>query len=470
MGLSHVLPQHVLKHDVQKSHFTQPDFDNFAWQVFVALNWPTKDGKVDTRRIIGQAPNAKRVWELFTDPIFILKNEANNQIRNLPVPNDSKMLYLPKKRIEKITGSDDSSNDPQNDQQAGSSWPLIDQNKNFAVYEIRINDKETAYITSNHLTDYKALRDFKNPIVFPVGSLEVKAAWRILPPDTPDKIRQRYHVRKALIAVSKDNSSTGAAFQIEATVGLVGLHIAYKITGQPKWIWATFEQVDNYAVPASLGFKPTFSTAEGEQIDANRQPTPAPPNRGNYLWSPTLPTASAYTPTQVAQCPNEIALPSAMNAKWQKRLAGVPGVENSPWQYYRLNGVQWFDGPNLLPKNTDRIAISRNSVLETYLLGDQTIASQIPAVGPINAGPTFKPPNSTLADTIVATINAGSPNANDPQKGTGPNTWSSCVLCHQMALYQWGTDKVQDVVMTDYSFVFRSYLPPGGEPKKKTGQ
>jgi hypothetical protein len=35
-----------------------------------------------------------------------------------------------------------------------------------------------------------------------------------------------------------------------------------------------------------------------------------------------------------------------------------------------------------------------------------------------------------------------------------------------MALYQYGQDKVRDIVMTDYSFVFRSYLPPGGETQK----
>jgi hypothetical protein len=465
--LSPALPYDVMKTAVKRPGFTQADFDNFAWQVFVALNWPTKNGRVDRQHLIGQAPEAPRIWELFTDPITILKNEANNQILNVSVPNDSKLLYLSRKRIERITGSDDSSNDPQNDQQAGSAWPLIDQNKNFAVYEIRINDKETIYITSNHLTDYKKLKDYKKPIVFPAGSLEVKAAWRILPDNTPDNIKQRYHVRKAVIAVTKDISSTGAAFQTKATVGLVGLHIAYKSKSQPRWIWATFEQADNYAVPVSLGFKPTFSTGSADQNDANRQPTPAPPLKGEYLWSPPpLPTANTYTPTQVARCPNEIALPSAVNAKWQGLLAGVPGVENSPWQYYRLNAVQWFDGPKLFPKNQDGIAISRNSVLETYLLGNQTIASQIPAVGPINAGPTVFPPNSTLADTIVATIVPGQPNANDPKTGTGPNTWSSCVLCHQMALYQYGQDKQRDVVMTDYSFVFRSYLPPGGETQK----
>lgn len=468
--ISPALPSDVTRTGVKKPTLAQTDFDNFAWQAFVALNWPTKDGKVDTGHIIGQAPQAPRVWELFTDPITILKNEANNQILSLSVPNDSKLLYLPRKRIEKITGSDDSANDPQNDQQAGSGWPLIDQNKNFAVYEIRINDKETTYITSNHLTDYKRLRDYKKPIVFPAGSLEVKAAWRIFPDNTPDQIKQRYHVRKAVMAITKDNSSTGAAFQIKALVGLVGLHIAYKTKSQPRWIWATFEQVDNYAVPASLGFKPTFSTGAGDPNVANRQPTLAPAPHTNYLWSPTQPYAANYTPTQAARCPNEVALPSAVNAKWQKLLAGVPRVENSPWQYYQLNAVQWFDGPRLFPKNQDEIAISRNSVLETYLLGDQTIASQIPAVGPINAGPTVFPPNSTLADTIVATIVAGAPTATDPKKGTGPNTWSSCVLCHQMALYQWGTDKVHDVVMTDYSFVFRSYLPPGGAPKEKKSQ
>ena len=459
MKLSPALPADVMKTGVKKSDFTQADFDNFAWQVFVALNWPTKAGHVDTQRIIGQAPQAARVWELFTDPMTILQNDENNQILSLSVPKESKLLYLPKKRIEKLTGSDYNADEPQNDLQAGSNWPLIDQNRNYAIYEIRINDTETNYITSNGLTSHKGLKDYKRPIVFPAGSIEVKAAWRILPGDTPQKIKQRYHVRKALIAISKENSATGAAFQIEATVGLVGLHITYKTKSQPRWVWATFEQVDNYEVPASLGFKPTFSNGEADPADANKQPMPAPPKNGKYLWSPTLPTAGKYTPTQVARCPNEVELPSAVNAKWQKLLASVPGVENSLWQYYRLNAVQWFDGPTLLPKNNDKVAVSRNSVLETYLLGDQTIASQVPAVGPVNDDPNIQIPNSTLADTIIATINAGSANAQNTY------TWSSCVLCHQMALYQYGTKR--EVVMTDYSFVFKSYLPLGAAQQKR---
>jgi hypothetical protein len=466
--LSPVLPADVIKIGLQQTGFTQADLDNFAWQVFVALNWPTRDGKVDTQKIIGQAPQATRVWELFTDPITILKNDANNQILKLSVPKGSKLLYLPTKRIEKIRGSYYNSAETQNNLQAASNWPLIDQNQNYAVYEIRINDIETKYIVSNRLTTPDGLQNYKKPIIFPVGSIEVKAAWRILPDNTGNEIKQRYHVRKALISISQEYSATGKAFQLEATVGLVGLHIVCKTRSQPKWVWATFEQVDNYSVPASLGFKPTFSTGEGEQGQANRQPIPAPAKGEHYKWSPTLPTAGQYTPTQVAQCPNEVALPSATNTKWQKLLASVPEVANSPWQYYRLNAVQWFDGSTLLPKNEYGVAVSRNSVLETYLIGNQTIASQVPAVGPVNNDPDItKASNSTLVDTINATIAAAQKHA---KQETGVYTWSSCVLCHQMALYQYGSDGKSDFVMTDYSFVFKSYLPSGGNAQKQSNQ
>ena len=100
--------------------------------------------------------------------------------------------------------------------------------------------------------------------------------------------------------------------------------------------------------------------------------------------------------------------------------------------------------------------------METFLLGDQTIASQVPAVGPTNADPDITHPNTTLADVIIATVVASS----TPEK-TGPYTWSSCILCHEMAQYQFGPDAKNDNVMTDYSFVFRSYLPAGGSSVSK---
>ena len=40
----------------------QTSFDNFAWRVFVALNWPANaDGGPDLKAVIGQRPGAPRV-------------------------------------------------------------------------------------------------------------------------------------------------------------------------------------------------------------------------------------------------------------------------------------------------------------------------------------------------------------------------------------------------------------------------
>lgn len=452
----------------------QTSFDNFAWQVFVALNWPAlADGSPDLKAVIGQRPGAPRVWERYTDPNDIFYDGACKQLRGGKKAGGDKQLYLPAKRIEKVSASDDT--------QAASNWPLVDQAHNFAVYEILINDTEANYICTGGLTSASQIGKFvndKKTINFPFGSIEIKAAWRLFPPETPPAVRARYHTREATITIPKDQPAgqpgSGAPRPVRGTlngtVGLVGLHIAYKIQNQPKWIWATFEHVDNYKVDYKPlpGLKPTFNSGAPPPPSPNlnnRRPLrtkPAPdPAPAAYTWSLTQPTAGDYTTTEVARCPNEIA-PSAVNAQWQQKLADAPGVTNSPWQYYRLNSVQWFDANDRLqPRNKDGVPVLRNSVLETYLLGDQTLASQVPAVGPVTSDPVFPPAQSTLTDTIVATIDAGK----YPQTNTGSNTWSSCVLCHQMALYRYGVKncEVQDV-MTDHSFVFRSFLPQATKP------
>jgi hypothetical protein len=47
---------------------TQRPFDNFSWQLFVALNWPAdKDGNPSPKPI-GSDPTAPRVWEFYPTP------------------------------------------------------------------------------------------------------------------------------------------------------------------------------------------------------------------------------------------------------------------------------------------------------------------------------------------------------------------------------------------------------------------
>jgi len=429
---------------------TQDTLDAFSWQLFVALNWPTRNGQADRASTIGQAPTTPRVWEFYTDPIDLF--QSSSLCPGEKPSADTKLLRMSRDKTGAVDGLD---------VQAGSGWPLVDQSRNFALVEIAVNDVHKAYITANGLTTPLGIQRHAqtSAIVFPNQSMEVKAAWRLFPAATDPQTLARYYTRKAVICVSKEQSRTGQPLRIEGTVGLVGLHIVYKTGSQRRWIWSTFEHVDNYEIAYKPlpGLKPTFSNG-GASIDPNRQPQPPPAGGSLYQWSPAQPTAGAFSPTQVARCPNEPALPSLANTQWQAALSGVAGVQNSPWQYYRLNTTQWFDSTDRLqPKNTDGVAVARNSTLETYLLGDQTIAGQVPTIGPVNNSPVVNPPNSTLADTIVATIVA----ASTPEK-TGRYTWSSCVVCHQMAMYQYGPNGTHDVVMTDWSFVFRSNLRAGG--------
>jgi hypothetical protein len=340
-----LLPAHPS--DVATAHPTEETFDNFAWQLFVALNWPTKDGKANPAKLIGQAPEAPRVWDLFTDTTEIFHSSSLCPAQQ-PSP-DVKVLRMSRDNTGKVDGLD---------LQAGSNWPLVDQSRNFAMFEIAVNDAHKNYLTKNKLTTSEGLLKYieKSKIVFPGGSMEVKAAWRLFPANTDPQILARYHTKQAVICLSKEQSENNKDFMIEGTVGLVGLHIVYKTRTQPRWIWSTFEHVDNYEISYKPlpGLKPTFGKG-GVLLDPNRQPAPPPAKGALYKWSATQPTASSYSPTQVMRCPNEPALPVAVNSRWQAALAAVPGVPNSPWQYYRLVATQWFENspPPARPVRSD---------------------------------------------------------------------------------------------------------------------
>jgi hypothetical protein len=437
---------------VTKAGASQAAYDDFAWQLFIDLNWPARpDGKPDLSKIIGQAPEDPRVWDFFTDTTEIFHSSSLCSEQQA----SPKLKVLRMYRETTAAGLD---------VQAGSSWPLVDQNQNFAPVEVVANDVQKGYIVGNGLTTPDGLKKYieHHSIVFPQGSMEVKAAWRLFPANTDPQVLARYHTKNAVICVAGQQSESGQPYSLKGTIGLVGLHIVYKTSNQPRWIWSTFEQVDNEEISYKPlpGLKPTFSdgkSTNGCTSETNRPPSPVPASHELYKWSSTQPTAHTYSPTQAARCANETDLPAAVNAEFQKALAQVPGVPNSPWQYYRLVATQWFDShDHLQPRNSDGVAVSRNSTLETYLMGDQTIAGQVPAIGPVVFKPPYPPANSTLTDTIQATVVA----AEGP---AGPYTWSSCVVCHEMAAYQFGSDPTttKDRVLTDFSFVFRSNLTAG---------
>lgn len=478
-------------------------FNNFAWELFVALNWPARGGAANGARKIGEDlpdlkdPNRKVVWETFPDAATFM----NPQTGTPPAVGGRFHQVISNHPDEKavLIGG------PSLDTQAGSEWPLIDQEGNYAVAEIRVNNLMKNYIMGNKINTPEGLKQFPRPVKFDDGSIEVKAAWRVFPRSwltDPDKqkIMARYYVTKRTIVVGAAQDQGGRGFVIEdAPVGLVGLHLIIKTRSQPDWIWTTFEQVDNYQIDARTnppaGLNPTFNDGQSQigDVGNNRQPLLAsgqPPPHSVYFWnrpknklglddpegeytpsagyltsgSPYV-TPAQYAKTQAQLCPNEVGMtPEKVNDEWQESLP-------APWKYYKLVVSQWNTKNGPQPRNKQGIAIARNSIMETYLLGDQSLANQVPAIDILNTGtppvpPAPPPPASTLWQTIIATVNAANyrPGGLDT---TGPNTWSSCLLCHQMSHYVYydklspGTDKkvVPKVVRTDYSFLFRTYFP-----------
>lgn len=463
---------------------TQRDFDDYAWRLFVALNWPTRDGRADPKTMIGTAPGAVRVWESFTDPAAVFPHRDPRVVA--AVGGDGKHLHFVSQK-ERLGAPPEVIDDPGFSLQAASSWPLIDGYGNYAVNEIRINSTLADHIVEHRLADPAVVERLER-VVLPPGSIELKAGWRVFPPgwDERHPIARRYHVRRGTIYVTADQAESGEEFTIEnALLGLIALHVIQKTDSQPGWIWATFEQVDNHCIDYEPlpGLAPTFNAGHVKPGDgrANRPSLiratdgrgGLPGKKTGYKWRSTAPYAGDYNPTVVTRCKNEVEPPREVNAKWREALIAVS--EDTPWQYYRLAVVQWFekhrdpstgaavDG-RLAPRNSAGVAIARNSVLETFLLGGQTLAAQVPAVDPTSI--TYPQevksgsPQGTLADLIAQTIAASDAAATIPPPQAGIDTWSSCVLCHQLAAYtiKDANGLPTKLIPTDSSFLWQTFL------------
>ena len=334
----------------------QPSMDYLSWEVFIALNWPaspTQNGVPDATTVVGGQevtnyyPKGLRasptVWETFKDVNDVFLPNARP-----PTPFSAKTQHVLFDDTESFTTS-----------------PLNDQNGRHVYYEVRMNEVEFNYIVAHKL--YNSTNQ-KPPFVisFPpgnnatteVGSVHVKAAWKILNLNGPGQRDDpsRFYTAQALIY------TPGRPSAFLATVGLVGMHIAHKTASRPEWIWSTFEQVDNAADMPQAG-----------------QPIPPPPNPPNQYSFTNANCAIAQCPPnqQVAQTSTEpvqvlrvtpIVDTKTLNAQFQQALhAWNP---KNVWQYYQLVSTQWPAGPgDTKAFGHPRPPFLANTVIETFFQG-----------------------------------------------------------------------------------------------------
>ena len=299
----------------------QQAYDMFAWQVFIALNWPTSAGGPDYGQpadnlSIGQGPDNDRVWESFIDPGKIFKSDGSEP-DPYPTQPESRVL-APTKRTHLVNEADEAFFNLEKPMP-----PIVDLNGNYARYEIRVNRTEYDFIKHEKLYNkagQNASKYVKEGITlqFPAGCIELKLAWKKLVVRDNDNAGEgvfyddpnRFYTRRVDIL---EPFAPGKPTRKDQLYGLVGMHIMYlaqQRTGASdagadaihEWVWPTFEHVDNAPLadlredigkPQKMVTGAWGYTRSGNQRKWERQPLKQrynffdqyPPNAGSLMSS-----------------------------------------------------------------------------------------------------------------------------------------------------------------------------------------
>ena len=129
-------------------------------------------------------------------------------------------------------------------QQAGPDGIMVDRQGHPIYYSIHSDSTFGNFITQNGLLDPAKLRAFDPDKSFPVNSLTLKAAWKVV---ARGEDVSTFYTRQAQIALLtvKDGKIVVSGKTKTARVALVAFHIAGAVNGHPEMIWATFEHVRN---------------------------------------------------------------------------------------------------------------------------------------------------------------------------------------------------------------------------------
>lgn len=357
---------------------SQQDFDQYSWQMFVALNWPAQDGQrgqPDCSKSIGAAGPV--VWQTYKDVNEIFLPKAVNP-GPWNTPQSSKILSMVNiaalKNASVVKAVD----------QAVGGW-LTDQHGNPTYYEISANEASYNYIVANNFYNADVVSK-ANDINFPNTATEIKASWRIL---TSADDTSRYLTMQAQVAqYDAEGKLTGTTSN--ATLGLVGLHIVTKTPDYPQWIWSTFEQVDN--VPAKVqvngqwvnqpvsGVFYSYFDSSVPAADLNQSPCNWQ-QQGDQLVCVPKPGMTFQTPNPLDRITPIASDTAQVNSLAQQNLL------NTVFEYYQLVTIQrplMPDNPSN-PLGQPTPALSANVTMESYIQPNSSCMNCHSMATPVNS-------------------------------------------------------------------------------------
>lgn len=364
------------------AHSSQEVLNCFAWKNFIALNWiaSAQRGIPDTTATAANygmpGDYSPTVWESFLsiDDVFAPKpplawnlKSKTGYIKRINEINKFTDIIssLPKATLRAAVGS----SNVDEIMQAEGAW-LTDQNGNIVWYEIRINNLESDFIRQNKLYDYDNLKAFgtkNNGVWLPNESIELKAAWRVIPDDQLDSLKNYYKISKAMVPEIKGFNGKKPIYgkYTQKYLGLVGLHIIRKTPQSPQLNWMTFEHVNNAPGPGPADPSVKYSFYNPNSKDpANQSPVPG--------------KDSLNKPVQVVRVNRISQSVQKLNAQMQQLIrASNP---KSVWQYYQLVNIQWPENPVADKDNNTQTPLMEggvkpnqisNTTMETYAQSKQ---------------------------------------------------------------------------------------------------
>lgn len=444
----------------------QPSLNCFAWQEFIALNWPAapKGGGVaspEGPRSFGR-PGARDpvVWESFMDAHELMTPDGSAPPPwGTPptVPDACKKLgkaagVRALRHSSKFTADLEVPGDLAEAAPFDAPNWLADRDGNPVMYEILVNQDEYQYIVDSGFYNATAQQDSlksgthvnvpRGVIGGATGSIEIKAAWLVVT-DPKEPRWKTYKLADALVWDGEDQCQ-------EQTVALVGLHIIHKTTSNPQWTWATFEHVDNAPDQAAVAsgkmedryrfYSPSCTERDVDPACAvqvvpgctQREEPPAktscaPNEAPAYCLDLSNPACPPY-PIQVTRTypiadngDNQVA---TLNKEMRELIRQQAGPD-SVWQHYQLVGVLWSGAPV-----------------------DENL-------------PGSSPPTGSLAVSGIRPDTVAQPLANTTLETYAQTT--TCVGCHRSAQIAGAGDDGVAEYNSDYSFVFQKANAPGDQ-------
>ncbi|MFC4991671.1 hypothetical protein [Rubritalea tangerina] len=372
---------------------TQKAFDLFSWGTFVALNWPADEQGNPLKAEIGSTPKAPRVWETYLAPSQIFKPDGSmpdawgTPEKSHTKSKGGRSLKDTSKRAHILDEVDEAFFNKET-----PLPPIVDLNKAYVRYEVRINKSEYDYIVTNQLYNLEGqsafLANSKAKIEFPKGvsgsspvrgAMELKVAWKKLGEN--DDASKFHTIHPEVYDPNSKTYSSGAAY------GMVGMHIMVRTEDAPEWVWATFEHVDNAPIvdlrgakKHSVSYDPNkkynfWSKDKGlsslggfsdksyaAMLAAQKVNVKAGKPADDY--SQPMAERIPSQITQVVTTNNEVAVSEwtgYLNAQMQEKLEGTV------WENYRLISTQWPVNPGVKPAGNPAPISLGNPVMETYM-------------------------------------------------------------------------------------------------------